>query len=32
MATMFLKQWLDWKYREERVLGTGKRTTTTPMP
>ena len=31
-ATMFLKQWLDWKYREERILRTGKRTTTTPMP
>ncbi|HEX6281372.1 MAG TPA: site-specific integrase [Nitrososphaera sp.] len=31
-ATMFLKQWLNWKYREERVLRTGKRTTTTPMP
>jgi integrase len=34
-ATMFLKQWLDWKYQEERILRTGKRittTTTTPMP
>ena len=36
-ATMFLKQWLDWKYREERILRTGERTTTTtttttPMP
>jgi integrase len=34
-ATIFLKQWLDWKYREERILRTGKRTTTTttiPMP
>jgi hypothetical protein len=31
-ATTFLKQWLNWKYREDRVLRTGKRTTTTPMP
>ena len=31
-ATKYLKQWLDWKYREERILKTGKRTTTTPMP
>ena len=31
-ATIFLKQWLNWKYREERILRTGKRTTTTPMP
>jgi integrase len=31
-ATTFLKQWLKWKYSEERVLRTGKRTTTTPMP
>jgi integrase len=31
-ATRYLKQWLDWKYREERILKTGKRTTTTPMP
>jgi integrase len=31
-ATVFLKQWLSWKYREERILRTGKRTTTTPMP
>jgi integrase len=31
-ATMFLKQGLDWKYREERILRIGKRTTTTPMP
>jgi integrase len=31
-ATTFLKQWLNWKYREERILRTGKRTTTTPMP
>ena len=31
-ATSYLKQWLDWKYREERILKTGKRTTTTPMP
>ncbi len=31
-ATIYLKQWLDWKYREERILKTGKRTTTTPMP
>ena len=31
-ATTYLKQWLDWKYREERMLNTGKRTTTTPMP
>ena len=31
-ATTYLKQWLDWKYREERILKTGKRTaTTTPM-
>jgi integrase len=31
-ATVFLKQWLDWKYSKERILRTGKRTTTTPMP
>jgi integrase len=31
-ATMFLKQWLDWKYSEKRIVKTGKRTTTTPMP
>jgi site-specific recombinase XerD len=31
-STKYLKQWLDWKYREERILKTGKRTTTTPMP
>ncbi len=31
-ATIYLKQWLDWKYREERILKAGKRTTTTPMP
>ena len=31
-ATTFLKQWLNWKYREERILRTGKRTTTTPVP
>jgi integrase len=31
-ATTYLKQWLDWKYREERIFKTGKRTTTTPMP
>jgi integrase len=31
-ATTYLKQWLDWKYREERILRTGKRTSTTPMP
>jgi integrase len=31
-ATTYLKQWLGWKYREERILKTGKRTTTTPMP
>ena len=31
-ATTYLRQWLDWKYREERILKTGKRTTTTPMP
>jgi hypothetical protein len=31
-ATKYLKQWLDWKYREERIPKTGKRTTTTPMP
>jgi integrase len=33
-ATTYLKQWLDWKYREERISKTGKRTptTTTPMP
>jgi integrase len=31
-ATTYLKQWLDWKYREERILKKGKRTTTTPMP
>jgi hypothetical protein len=31
-ATMFLKQWLDWKYREERILRTGERTTTTTTP
>jgi integrase len=31
-GTIYLKQWLDWKYREERILKTGKRTTTTPMP
>ena len=31
-ATTYLKQWLDWKYRGESILKTGKRTTTTPMP
>jgi integrase len=32
-ATTYLKQWLDWKYREERILKTGNRTTTkTPVP
>ena len=31
-ATTYLKRWLDWKYQEERILKTGKRTTTTPMP
>jgi Phage integrase family len=31
-ATKYLKQWLDWKYQEARILKTGKRTTTTPMP
>jgi integrase len=31
-ATMFLKQWLDWKYSEKRIVKTGKRTTTTPIP
>jgi integrase len=31
-ATTYLRQWLDGKYREERILKTGKRTTTTPMP
>ncbi|MFL6485123.1 MAG: tyrosine recombinase XerC [Nitrososphaera sp.] len=31
-ATIYLKQWLDWKYREERIMKTGKRTTTTSMP
>jgi integrase len=31
-ATTYLKQWLDWKYQEARILKTGKRTTTTPMP
>ena len=31
-ATRYLKQWLDWKYREERILKIGKRTTTAPMP
>src|SRR5215212_4215478 len=29
-ATTYLKQWLDWKYREERILKIGKRTTTAP--
>jgi integrase len=24
-ATTYLKQWLDWKYREDRILKTGKR-------
>jgi integrase len=31
-ATRYLKQWIDWKYREERILKTGKRTTTIPLP
>jgi integrase len=31
-ATTYLKQWLDWKYREERIMKTAKRATTTPMP
>ena len=31
-ATRYLKQWLDWKYREERILKTVKRTTTKHMP
>ncbi|MDQ3903490.1 MAG: site-specific integrase [Thermoproteota archaeon] len=31
-ATTYLKQWLDWKYREERIMKAGRRTTTTPMP
>jgi integrase len=31
-ATKYLERWLDWKYREQRILKTGKRTTTTPMP
>lgn len=31
-ATTYLKQWLDWKYQEERIMKTGKRATTTPMP
>jgi integrase len=31
-STKYLKQWLDWKYQEERILKTGKRITTTPMP
>src|SRR5918999_776874 len=31
-ATTYLKQWLDWKYQEARILKTGNRTTTTPMP
>jgi integrase len=31
-AKTYLKQWLEWKYREERIVKKGKRTTTTPMP
>jgi integrase len=31
-STKYLKQWLDWKYPEARILKTGKRTSTTPMP
>jgi integrase len=31
-ATTYLKQWLDSKYREDRMLKIGKRTTSAPMP
>jgi integrase len=31
-ATVFLKQWLDWKYREDRIIKNGKRLTSHPMP
>lgn len=31
-ATVFLKQWLDWKYREDRIIKNGKHLTSHPMP